>query len=75
MNRTELNRKDYQENTPLFIAIKLAPKNPGMFEVIKRMLQLGADPNIMDKNSWTPLDEAVNQVYKNIKNLNSYLYS
>ena len=60
----ELNRKDFQENTPVFLAIKLLRKNGKMLEIVKKMFLKGADPNVADKNNWSPLDEAVNQVFK-----------
>lgn len=63
MNREELNQKDALQNTPLFIAIKLCRKNPKLLDVVKRMLQLGADPNVSDCTAWSTLDEAVNQVF------------
>jgi len=67
MPREELNRKDFQDNTPLFIAIKLCRKNPNLLEIVKKMMQMGANPNIGDKSNWTSLDEAVNQVFFYIK--------
>ena len=34
-----------------------------MTGIIKKMLQLGANPNISDNNDWTILDEAISQVF------------
>lgn len=62
MTVEELNFKDFQDNTPLFIAIKLARRSPELLGIIKKMVQRGADPNVSDKNNWNMLDEAVNQV-------------
>lgn len=63
MPREELNSRDLQENSLLFVTVKLCRRNPALLDVIKRMLQLGANPNVSDKAGWTPLDEAVNQVF------------
>lgn len=63
MKSIVLNMKDFQDNTPLLIAIKLARKKPEMIEVIRKMIQKGADPNLVDKSNWTTLDEAVSQVH------------
>lgn len=63
MSIEELNRKDFNDNTPLFIAIKLCRKKKELLEVIRKMMQKGADPNISDKSNWSMLDEAVNQVF------------
>lgn len=49
-------------NTPLLIAIKLCKTRPQLIEVIKSMLVMGANPNIIDKYGWSPLDEAISQV-------------
>lgn len=62
MSPKDLNQPDIEGNTPLFIAIKLCKTNPQLLEVIKTMLLMGADPNIIDKYGWSPLDEAISQV-------------
>lgn len=47
----------------MLLAVKMAHKNEEFQNVIKNILRAGGNPKIKDVNGWTPLDEAVTQVF------------
>ena len=59
----ELNRSNADGQTPLLLAIKLAKNNTNYPEIVRTLLMAGANPKIKDKSGWSPLDEAISQVY------------
>ena len=48
----------------MLIATKLAGKNnPEFSEIVRILINAGADPKLKDKTGWGPLDEAISHVF------------
>jgi len=59
--RDKINEPDALGNPPLLLAVKLSHSHLDYLEIIKYMLQNGADPKVKDSNGWSCLDDAVCQ--------------
>ncbi|XP_014233173.1 uncharacterized protein LOC106656623 [Trichogramma pretiosum] len=56
----QINLQDYLGNTPLHLTLSL---RRGRMEIVKLLLQFGANPNLANAKGWTPLKKLFNRKY------------